>query len=495
MNKTPVPNTNHFKNSLTLTVLTCAVALFSLGGMSSTAFAEDWPKFNRDLGNTAHSAELGISSENVGSLQSKWSFQTGGLVSSTPVVATIKQTHMVFVGAWNGVFYGLNAVTGAKVWSFPIDYVGGRCTLQGGCRIGSSAAVDTATKMVFFGAFNGYLYALDAGSGKEIWKQRPGDSRKGYEIWSSPTVYNGMVFVGVASHGDAPCVPGGLVNAYDELTGKLVWTFNTIDQSTCPNGGTCVGASVWSSLAIDDVNGIVYAATGNPGSTCMPATKNAGLYPDSILALSASTGRLLNYFQALNDDTHDLDFGASPILHATGETNQCTNISTSQYWVTDGSKDGYLYTLGRNANGLTGNEQQNLSVKIGFTATSGVRPATSTKSCDKNGHNIIDYVNTIYAPGSGGAFWIYQQDPSGKMSLEARNKLSEKALWGAPAVIRDVVFFGGSDGNFYISGKFGEILKTIGVGSAIYGGTAISNGRVYFGSIDGNIHCMSINAR
>lgn len=495
MNKRAVRNTNHFKNGLTFAVLTCAAVLLGLSWACSAALAEDWPKFNRDLGNSAHSAEAGITSANVSSLEAKWTFQTGGLVSSTPTVATVNQTHTVYVGAWNGIFYALNAVTGAKVWSFTIDYVGGKCTLQNGCRIGSSAAIDTATKMVFFGAFNGYLYALNAGNGKLIWKQRAGDSRQGYEIWSSPAVYNGMVFVGVSSHGDAPCLPGGLVNAYDELTGTLLWSFNTIDQSTCPNGGTCVGGSVWSSLAIDDVNGIVYAGTGNPGSTCTPATKNAGLYPDSILALSASTGQLLNYFQALKDDTHDLDFGASPILHATGQTDQCTNTATSQYWVTDGSKDGYIYTLERDANGLTGSEQQNFSVPIGFTATSGARPATSTKSCDKSGHKIINYVNTIYNPGSGGAFWVYQQDSTGVISEQARTKVGPKALWGAPAIIKDVVFFGGSDGNFYISGQGGAILNTIPMGSPIYGGTSISNGRVYVATTDGNIHCMSINGR
>src|SRR5438105_2185724 len=98
-------------------------------------------------------------------------------------------------------------------------------------------------------------------------------------VSASPAVatINGVstVYVGVSSHGDQPCIVGR-VDAYDELTGNTAWSFNTIDQTTCPSG-TCLGASVWSSVAIDAVNGIVYAGTGNPGSTCNPATANAAL--------------------------------------------------------------------------------------------------------------------------------------------------------------------------------------------------------------------------
>ena len=44
-------------------------------------------------------------------------------VSASPAIATVNGTSMVFLGAWNGNFYALNAVTGKKIWSFTVDLV------------------------------------------------------------------------------------------------------------------------------------------------------------------------------------------------------------------------------------------------------------------------------------------------------------------------------------------------------------------------------------
>lgn len=474
------------------------VLFISSALLTHAGYAEDWPKYGRDLGNSAHSAEFTLGSTNIASLQSRWTFQTNGEVSTTPAVATVNGKSMLFIGSWTGVFYALDAVTGQQIWTFTVDYVGGRCVQTGPwCRIGSSAAVDVATNMVYFGSYSGYLYALDAATGQLVWKAQVGDSLAGYEVWASPAIYNGMVFIGVSSHGDAPCLPGGSVNAYNALTGQLVWTFNTIDQNTCPGGGTCVGGSIWSSLAIDDVNGIVYAGTGNPGSTCQPPTQNAGLYPDSVLALNANTGELLNYFQAIANDQNDKDFGSSPILHVSGTVNQCVSPTarpTLHYWLTEPSKNGYVYTLGRGPNGLTGTEQENFAHISGFIGTPGFVPAILTKSCDNNGHKIISYTNIVYAPGSGGAVWLYQQLGDGVMTLR-KSTPSGQGFLGAPAVVNDIALVGGTDGNLYAVDYNGNALVSFPFGSSIYGGIAISNGRVYFGTKDGAVHSMSVNGR
>jgi glucose dehydrogenase len=345
--------------------------------------------------------------------------------------------------------------------------------------------------MVFFGSANAYLYALDAVSGTLIWKQSVGDSpTDGYEVWSSPAIYQGMVFIGVSSHFDHPCIPGGEVQAYDEVTGNLVWSFNTLDQSTCPGGGTCMGGSVWSSVAIDDAHGIVYAGTGNPGASCTPPTQNAGLYPDSILALSASTGWLLNYFQAVKNDTNDYDFGATPVLHSTGQTNQCTGKSETEYWVTEGSKDGYVYIVGRNAQALTGTVQEQNEKAI-IIASAAIDPSQTSKSCGQ-GKKIISYTNKIFVPGYAG-FWVYEQNAVGTTTLIKKER-AEKSLFGQPASIEDVVFFGGSDGNLDVSSDTGKILTQFAVGPVV-GGIAISGNRVYFGTTAGNIDCMSVNGQ
>ncbi|MGA8153374.1 MAG: PQQ-binding-like beta-propeller repeat protein [Terriglobales bacterium] len=478
-------------------LLACASLLLGLALSSSQASAEDWPKYKHDLANTGQSGETGISSANVASLKTKWTYATGGLISASPAVATVNGTSMVFIGSWNGVFSAINAITGQFIWSFTVDFVGNRCSIgQHWCRIGSSAAVDTVNNLVFFGSYNAYLYALNATTGKVVWKQAVGSSKAGYEVWSSPAIYNGAVYIGVSSHGDEPCTPGGQVNAYDELTGAPIWTFNTLDQTTCPGGGTCVGTSVWASVAVDNVNGIIYAGTGNPGSTCTPPTQNAGLYPDSILAIGARTGTLLNYFQAIKNDVNDKDFGSSPFLYSTSETDQCTGSSTTNLWVSDASKNGYLYTVERDASGLVGDGHQIFSSASGFIGTPSLRPVRATSVCDTGtGKKIIDNREYIFAPGTGGALWTYLLDGGTQTTtLVRRTKFSPMSAFASPAVIQDVAMFGATDGNFYVAAKYGKILQTFPIGTApIYSGTAISNGRVYFGSTDGTVYCLSID--
>jgi outer membrane protein assembly factor BamB len=482
---------DHFRNAFVLTRFASIALLSALCLGCLRASAEDWPKYKRDLANDGLSAETGINSTNVSSLQTKWTFPTGGIISASPAVATVNGISTVYLGSWTGVFYAVNAVTGQSIWTFQVDKIG-PCK-SNGCHIGSSAAVDVANNLVFFGARNAYVYALNAATGQLVWKQRVGSNP--YEIWSSPAIYNGMLFVGVSSHGDDPCIPGGQVNAYNELTGAPVWSFNTIDQTTCPSG-VCVGGSVWSSVAIDDVNGIVYADTGNPGSTCFPPSKNAALYPDSVLALSAASGTLLNYYQAIDNDNNDKDFGSSPILHTASETNQCTSTTTTTYWVTAANKNAHVFTLQRDAKGLTGTVYDNETLGLGFIETPSIRTARTISPCNSTGGHIIDHTNYLDLPNSNGVFWQLAQTGLGVTTILKKVILTPgMAFYSAPAVIQDIVIFGGDDNKLHVLGEHGHQLATFSIGSPIYSGIAISNGRIYFGATDGTIYCMSINGQ
>jgi len=463
--------------------------LISVILVAPQALAEDWPKFLHDLNNSAHSGETGISSSNVRTLKTKWTFSSGYEFSASPAIATVNGTSMVFLGAWNANFYALNAVTGKKIWSFTVDLVP-PCRTNS-CRIASSAAVDTANNLVFFGAENAYLYALNATTGALVWKQQLGDPHNGAEVWSSPTFFNGMVFVGLASHNDAPCVIG-LVNAYNELNGNPVWSFPTIDQSTCP-GGTCLGGAVSSSLAIDSTNGIVYAGTGGPGAKCTPPTQNATLYPDAVLALNASTGTLLNYYLAAKNDQENDDFGSSPILHTTGRVNQCTGENTFDYWVTDMNELGDIFVLERKAGGLTGTVQT-IQRSVGFNASSGFLAMTNITQCGA-GKQQTDYMNNIFAPDRSGVLLTLFQNHTGKAVVKDDAKASKKPLFGAPAIIKDIVLFGGQDKHLYVSRTNGSNLLSFKVKGPVYGGVAISNNRVYFATSLGYLYCMSPNGK
>ena len=137
---------------------------------------------------------LGVN--NVGSLQLKWSYTTGGSVYSTPIVVN----GVVYFGSFDHNVYALNASTGAVLWSFPT-----------GDLIYSSVAL--ANGVVYAGSMDGDLYALNARTGSLRWSYPTGPVNVG-----SPTVANGVVYVGGGSD--------GVLYALDAKTGALRWSSN-----------------------------------------------------------------------------------------------------------------------------------------------------------------------------------------------------------------------------------------------------------------------------
>jgi len=457
--------------------------------LPSFTFAEDWPKYRRDLNNSGLSAETFLSSANVSSLALKWKYSPGGYISASPAVATVNGESMVFLGAWNGTFTALDAVTGALKWQFQIDAVT-NCNQDSCTRIGSSAAVDSG--MVYFGAANGYFYALNASTGALVWKIQEGDPNQGYEVWASPLIYRGIVYYGVASHTGVPCVQGRVI-ARVAATGAPIWTFSTLDQRTCPSG-TCVGGDVWASPALDTQFGTLFVGTGNPGAAgCTPASADATLYPDSILALNPITGQLMNYFQSVPQDQLDQDFGSSPVLHQTEQYNFNSNAFSINYWVTEASKDHSVYTLPRGLGGLASTKAQAVNLQSQIIASPAVRPIIGYPA-----PGVMGIGNDIWVPTDGGTLAAIQQDTYGNTTL--LGWITASASNSAPALINDLLFYGNNAGDLVavttqststgLGG--GTVVYTYVTGGPVWSGPAISNGRIYFGSTDTYVYCLSI---
>jgi outer membrane protein assembly factor BamB len=470
---------NRSRRHLSRTLLAC---LLLLAFCPVLGRGEDWPKYRRDRSNTGRSAETGISSTNVATLKEKWHFDTGGGISASAAVATVNGVSTVFIGNWSGAFYALNAVTGQEIWSYRIAPVG--CAVTA-CRIASSPAVSGG--VVYFGAADATIYALNAANGHLIWKHTLASSASGYEIWSSPAVdTNGTIYVGLASHGDNPCVIGHVM-AIRTSDGSIKWDFTTIDQTTCPGPGVCVGAGVWASPAIDEANGLVFVGTGNPGSTCNPSTPNAAKYPDSILVLHTSNGTLCGYFQAIGNDTRDLDFGASPVLYSASTSDSCTTTSTVQPWVSEPSKNAKLYTLERG--GTTCLKGSPIVAQLDSLTIASPAVATAvTGTCVPP--LIPPTIATLYNASSGGK--LESIDPQdGTIAWQA----TIGGSYSAPAIIEDLEFVGSTDKSLYGVTRSGTIVFTFLTGGAIDSGPAISNRRLYFGSMDHSVYALSPNGQ
>ncbi len=438
------------------------------------ANAEDWPKYRRDYANSGHSAETGtlangvttVTSGNIHNLSLKWSKTVNGKVSATPVVAG----GVVYFGTWNGYFYALDAITGATKWS--------RSPLCS-CRMAGSAMVQNG--VVYVGTSTATLYALSAADGHTIWSKTL-TTQSGAEIWASPVVFNGVVYVGVASHSDAPCVQG-MMYGVNAATGSINWTFNAINQSTCPSG-TCVGGGIWSSAALDTGANLLYISTGNPGSTCTPSTANATLYPDSVLAINMSTGQLVGFFKAISNDTQDDDFGSSPVLLTTGSAASCPGTNSARNWVSDASKNGIMYFMQRGSQ--IGAGPAAVSVGVGAVTSPAFRTSCIAGSGVRN--------NLIITVPSGNLVDVRQAE-NGVVTKQWSKFVSSAAMFSAPAIVNDVVFFGSKDFKLHAATTGGTLLWSFPTGNYVNSGPAISNGRIYFGSNDGHVRCLSISAK
>lgn len=125
----------------------------------------------------------------------KWGFRTSDVVGS-PVV----ENGMVYFGSWDGHLYAADLETGEEKWRFKTDgAVHGRPALAEG--------------LICAGSGDHHLYCLDAATGKERWKFQTGG-----QVFSSPTIHTGVVYFGSAdSH----------VYAVSLATGSEKWRFPT----------------------------------------------------------------------------------------------------------------------------------------------------------------------------------------------------------------------------------------------------------------------------
>ncbi|MGA9884594.1 MAG: PQQ-binding-like beta-propeller repeat protein [Candidatus Acidiferrales bacterium] len=289
----------------------------------------EWNGWGANLDNTRFqsAAEAGLTSEQVPHLKLVWAFgMRGGFTSySQPTVAGGR----VFVGGPLGGVYSLNASTGCTYWTFQAD---------AGVR---SAITVEQDGRAYFGDLRANAYAVDAQTGRPLWQTRL--SMHPYaRITGSPALYKGVLYVPVSSREEwmaadahySCCTFRGLIAALDARTGKVLWKTYTIDQPARPTHknktGTQLlgpsGAGLWSTPTIDSERGVLYIGAGNNYSD--PATPLS----DAILAIDLKSGKIVWSRQITADDTYnvscyrddpvncpakqgpDSDFGSSPIL-------------------------------------------------------------------------------------------------------------------------------------------------------------------------------------
>jgi glucose dehydrogenase len=187
---------------------------------------------------------------------------------------------------------------------------------------------------LIFGTDKGYIMAVDVTTGSlvrsfglegridayiGVSSEIVGDARRhSYTIPNPVTIYRNLIITGARPGEVGPPQPRGDIRAWDALTGRLVWTFHTVPQPGEPGHEEYVGqewrelsgANVWSTMALDAENGIVFAPTGDLNGD----PKGSHLYANSLLAIDASTGKLKWFRQITHRDIWDWDLPTPPVL-------------------------------------------------------------------------------------------------------------------------------------------------------------------------------------
>jgi quinohemoprotein ethanol dehydrogenase len=288
---------------------------------ANTATSNDWPTIGLDYAETRFSRLNKINAENVKQLGPVWSYplESSRGVEATPVVV---DGIMYQTASWS-VVHAIDARTGKQLWTFDpkVDREKG---YKGCCDVVNRGVALWKGK-VFVAAYDGRLFALDAVTGKVAWEKNTLiDKEHSYTITGAPRVFNGRVVIG---NGGAEYGARGYVTAYDAETGNQAWRWFTVpgdpskpfeDESMAAaaktwdpagkywiNGG---GGTAWDTITFDPDLNLVYIGTGNGSPWNRDIRSPSGgdnLYLSSIVALNADTGKYAWHYQETPGDHWD----------------------------------------------------------------------------------------------------------------------------------------------------------------------------------------------
>jgi alcohol dehydrogenase (cytochrome c) len=398
-----------------------------------------------------------INTENVKRLLPAWVFQAGttGLIAgastysfeATPIVVD----GVMFLSGWDGWVWALDAKTGVEIWRYkhavPFDV-----SL---CCGNVNRGVAVAQGKVFFVAANARLLALDATTGKRVWDRTYGDVRAGESATVAPLVVKNMVIVG--SSGGEFGVRGHL-DAFDVETGDHVWRCYTVPKPGEPGSETWPadgeawargGANCWVTGTFDPETNLLYVGTGNPAPDFDGEVREGdNLYTDSIIAVDVDSGQIRWHYQCTPHDLWDYDSIAECILFEQDGRKLLGHFD----------KNGYFFVVDRTNGELV--QITPFVDRIDWGAITRDGQVTPRRYPDKEGEPVHFYpgpagakewTHASYSPKTG-LFYVPVQDTGATATRRRREFKESIPYWGAGVQV-DIEDMAGSISAFDASGE------------------------------------------
>ena len=325
-----------------------------LAGLASPAAAQTgavWGVYGGDSANTRYSTLTQINASNVGRLKVAWALQLGSLRSqeSTPILVG----DLLYVTSSHGPknVFAVDARTGEVRWRHSPDVPAG--IEQYACCDVNNRGVAHANGKIFLGRLDGYLVALDAKTGKELWKSQVIDYTSGSVITSPPTVVKNLVITGF---GGGEYGVRGYITAFDQDTGREVWKLYTVPGPGEAGNDTWKGDSwkfgggvAWHIGSYDPTLNLVYYGTSNPapwgasvrGNDSSNVGQYTNLYTASTIAINPDTGKIVWHYQTTPHDAWDYDGVNELVLVDLDIRGQKTPVALKA------DRNGFFYVLDR----------------------------------------------------------------------------------------------------------------------------------------------------
>ena len=342
----------------------------------------EWRAYGRDALGSRWSPLSEITRENVSKLVPAWTYHTG---ETAPEFAgrrrqrSLEVTPLVvdgrmFISTPLGRVMALDPETGRELWKFDSkvnrDLTFGDFTSRGVSywvdrRASGARAAAECVRRVIVATIHGRLIALDAAHGtpcasfgsagtvdlRASLRNKPEETEE-YEVTSPPAIIRDVIVVGSAiADNRRTDAASGEVRAYDARTGTLRWTWDPIPQDSTdaawrtwigPRAHATGAANAWSVIAADSARDLVFVPTGSASPDYFGGERlGDNRYANSIVALRASTGRVVWHFQVVHHDLWDYDVASPPALVTLRKDGKVIPV------VLQATKTGQLFILNR----------------------------------------------------------------------------------------------------------------------------------------------------
>lgn len=490
----------------------CCIAVFAAGSvLAPCAHADDradagWAMYNKNFQGQRFSALNEINVGNVAALREVCrikvgkggSFHTGPIViNGIMYITTPRSTIALHPQSCALLWRSIYQPEQEEVWAANrgLAYLDGR---------------------LFRGTADGRILALDAASGRVLWKIAAGNPLRGEFFSSAPIAHNGLLYIGVAG-GDWGI--RGRMMAFDVATGREVWRFNTIPMPGEPGAETWErpetlatgGGGTWGSYALDTSRGEIFVPVANPAPDFAPDYRpGANLYTNSVVVLDARSGKLKWWYQLGPNDGHDYGLGAAPMLFRQANRREAVALA---------GKDGFVHVVDRTTHKLLYKTPVTTIENAGLPPTPegrrfcpGVFGGTEWNGPAFDAARNMIFVGAVdwcsiiktetpnYTEGRLFMGGSYKQvtDPTGWVSaLDAATgrihwqyRAEAPVVAGITATAGGLVFTGDLAGNFLaFDSASGKVLYQFNTGGAIAGGvvTYAIGGRQYVATTSGNV--------